>query len=53
MVRTLELEGYLVRQAPDALRGLELLRDYAPEVLVILSDVKLADGRGFDLLPRY
>ncbi|WP_188562469.1 sigma-54-dependent transcriptional regulator [Hymenobacter frigidus] len=53
VARTLELEGYTVRQAPDAHRGLELLRDYAPEILVILSDVKLPDGRGLDLLPRY
>ena len=53
VARTLELEGYTVRQAPDAHRGLELLRDYAPETLVVLSDVKLPDGRGLDLLPRY
>ncbi|MDQ2770756.1 MAG: sigma-54 dependent transcriptional regulator [Bacteroidota bacterium] len=53
VARTLELEGYLVRQAPDALRGLEILREYAAEILVVLSDVKLPDGRGLDLLPRY
>ena len=53
VARTLELEGYTVRQAPDAMRGLEALRDYAPEILVVLSDVKLPDGRGLDLLPRY
>jgi len=53
VARTLELEGYTVRQATDAMRGLETLRDYAAEILVILSDVKLPDGRSLDLLPRY
>ena len=53
VARTLELEGYTVWQAPDAHRGLQLLREHAAEVLVILSDVKLPDGRGLDLLPRY
>jgi two-component system NtrC family response regulator len=51
--RMLELEGYTVLQAPDARRGLEELRQYAEEVLVVLSDVKLPDGYGLDLLPRY
>ena len=53
VARTLELEGYTVRQAPDAHRGLDVLRELADEVLVVLSDVKLPDGRGLDLLPRY
>ena len=53
VARTLELEGYTVCQAPNAHRGLEALRELAGEVLVILSDVKLPDGRGLDLLPRY
>ena len=53
VARTLELEGYTVLQAPDARRALEMLRDHAAEVLVVLSDVKLPDGRGLDLLPRY
>ena len=53
VARTLELEGYTVRQAPDAHRGLEALRELADEVLLVLSDVKLPDGRGLDLLPRY
>ena len=53
VARTLELKGYTVRQAPDAMRGLELLRDFAAEILVVLSDVKLPDGRGLDLLTRY
>ncbi|SNR29745.1 sigma-54-dependent transcriptional regulator [Hymenobacter mucosus] len=53
LARVLELEGYAVLQAPDASRGLELLRQHAAEVLVLLSDVKLPDGYGLDLLPRY
>ncbi|RPD47605.1 sigma-54-dependent Fis family transcriptional regulator [Hymenobacter sediminis] len=53
VARVLELEGYTVLQAPDARRGLEVLRQHAEEVLVVLSDVKLPDGHGLDLLPRY
>ena len=53
VARTLELEGYTVVQAPDAHRGLDALREHADAVLVVLSDVKLPDGRGLDLLPRY
>ena len=53
VARTLELEGYLVMQAPDAQRGLEILREHTDDIGVILSDVKLPDGRGLDLLPRY
>ncbi|UPL48541.1 sigma-54-dependent transcriptional regulator [Hymenobacter sublimis] len=53
LARVLELEGYTVLQAPDSRRGLEQLRLHAEEILVILSDVKLPDGYGLDLLPRY
>jgi len=53
LARVLELEGYAVLQAPDAHRGLDLLRQHAAEVLVVLSDVKLPDGHGVELLPRY
>ncbi|UOQ98346.1 sigma-54 dependent transcriptional regulator [Hymenobacter sp. 5317J-9] len=53
LARVLELEGYTVLQAPDARRGLEALREHSDEVLVVLSDVKLPDGHGVDLLPRY
>ncbi|MBG8556119.1 sigma-54-dependent transcriptional regulator [Hymenobacter guriensis] len=53
VARTLELEGYTVLQAPDAHRGLQILREQADSIGVILSDVKLPDGRGLDLLPRY
>ncbi|AMJ68345.1 sigma-54-dependent transcriptional regulator [Hymenobacter sp. PAMC 26628] len=53
VARTLELEGYVVLQVPDAHRGLDALREHADDIGVILSDVKLPDGRGLDLLPRY
>ncbi|MVN78132.1 response regulator [Hymenobacter sp. HMF4947] len=53
VARTLELEGYPVLQAANAYTGLQLLADHANEIGVILSDVKLPDGRGLDLLPRY
>ncbi|UOQ51681.1 sigma-54-dependent transcriptional regulator [Hymenobacter cellulosivorans] len=53
IARMLELEGYTVLQAQDARRGLETLQQHADDILVILSDVKLPDGFGLDLLPRY
>nr|WP_311136533.1 response regulator [Hymenobacter cellulosilyticus] len=53
IARMLELEGYTVLQAQDARRGLETLQHHADEVLVVLSDVKLPDAFGLDLLPRY
>jgi two-component system, NtrC family, response regulator len=53
LARVLELEGYTVVQAPDAGRGLTWLREHSDEVDVVLSDVKLPDGHGVELLPRY
>jgi two-component system NtrC family response regulator len=53
VARTLELEGYPVLQAATAYAGLQLLTDHAADISVVLSDVKLPDGRGLDLLPRY
>ncbi|WP_324673266.1 sigma-54 dependent transcriptional regulator [Hymenobacter sp. GOD-10R] len=53
LARVLELEGYTVVQAPDAYRGLELLQQHAEEVLVVISDVKLPDAHGVDLLPKF
>ncbi|TGE24367.1 sigma-54-dependent Fis family transcriptional regulator [Hymenobacter aquaticus] len=50
--RVLELEGYTVLQAPDARRGLEMLQQHADEVLVVLSDVKLPDAHGVELIPK-
>ena len=53
VARTLELEGYRVLQATTAYAGLALLAEHAADISVVLSDVKLPDGRGLDLLPRY
>ena len=53
LARVLELEGYAVLQAPDARRGLETLRQHAEDVMVVISDVKLPDGHGVALVPRY
>ena len=53
LAQVLELEGYTVLQAPDAHRGLELLQQHAADVLLVLSDVKLPDANGVDLLPRF
>ncbi|MCB2377020.1 sigma-54 dependent transcriptional regulator [Hymenobacter sp. BT635] len=50
--RVLELEGYTVLQAPDARRGLEMLQQHADEVLVVLSDVRLPDAHGVELIPK-
>ena len=53
LAQVLALEGYTVLQAPDATRGLELLQQHADDVLLVLSDVKLPDANGVDLLPRF
>ena len=52
VARVLEFEGYTVWQASDARQGLDLLRQHAAEVLVVLCDVKLPDAHGVELLPR-
>jgi two-component system NtrC family response regulator len=51
--RLLELEGYVVLQAPDAYRGLALLAEHADDIVLILCDVKLPDAHGVELLPRF
>ncbi len=53
LAQVLTLEGYTVLQAPNAAQGLELLRQHANDVLLVLSDVKLPDANGVDLLPRF
>jgi DNA-binding NtrC family response regulator len=52
VARVLEFEGYTVWQAGDARQGLEILRQHAAEILVILCDVKLPDAHGVEMLPR-
>lgn len=48
IVRALESEGFLVDDAPDLRRAEECLRSVRPDVVVL--DVELPDGSGFDLL---
>lgn len=48
IVRTLESEGFLVEEAPDLRRAEKRLRSARPDVVVL--DVELPDGSGFDLL---
>jgi CheY-like chemotaxis protein len=46
----LELEGYAVASAPDALRGFALAREFRPDIALI--DVGLPDVSGYDLARR-
>ena len=46
--RIIELEGYHVLQAATAKEGIKLLK--ANEVMVVLSDVKLPDANGVELV---
>ncbi|MFB9862392.1 sigma-54-dependent transcriptional regulator [Rufibacter immobilis] len=50
--RVLELEGYHVRQAATAHAGLEMLQQHAQDVWVVLSDVKLPDDHGLNVLQK-
>ncbi|MCJ8211974.1 sigma-54 dependent transcriptional regulator [Mucilaginibacter sp. RS28] len=48
MARIIGLEGYEVLQAPTAVQGLKVLEQQ--DVLVVLSDVKLPDANGVELV---
>lgn len=52
LARVLELEGYQVLQAKNAREGFELLENHAEEVEVVLSDVKLPDDHGLNILRK-
>jgi DNA-binding NtrC family response regulator len=49
--RIIGLEGYHVLQAEDYKTGLQLMQKHA-EIDIILTDVKLPDGNGIDLVPE-
>ena len=49
IARTLELEGYTVYQAPDAASAYKILAGH-PHILLVLTDVKLPDANGLDVL---
>ncbi|HEX8531729.1 MAG TPA: sigma-54 dependent transcriptional regulator, partial [Cytophagales bacterium] len=51
LARILGLEGYEVVQADSAARGLQAL-DAHPEVLLVLTDVRLPDGNGLQVLEK-
>jgi two-component system, NtrC family, response regulator len=48
--KVLELEGYVVWQASDIRHGLKVLEK--EDIAVVISDVKLPDGNGLDLLKK-
>ena len=50
LARIIELEGFLVLQAATAKEGLKLLANH--EVLVVVSDVKLPDSNGVELVKQ-
>ena len=50
MSRVLELEGYTVWQAGDIRHGLKVLEK--EEVALVISDVRLPDGNGIELLQK-
>lgn len=50
LARILELEGYLVWQAPNAKMGFKMLENDVFQL--VLCDVKLPDGNGIDLTQR-
>ena len=47
--RLLELEGYFILTAGNAAEGLEMIKNN--EVDIVVSDVRLPDGNGLDLIP--
>lgn len=50
LARIIELEGFLVLQAATAKEGLALLQSH--DVLVVISDVKLPDANGVELVKQ-
>lgn len=50
LARILELEGFVVLQAQHATEGLKMLVQH--EVLVVVSDVKLPDANGVELVKK-
>lgn len=50
LARIIELEGFTVLQAENAKEGLKLIQNQ--EVLVVVSDVKLPDANGVDLVKQ-
>lgn len=51
IARVLELESFTVIQAKNGREGWEILQNH-PEIMVVLSDVKLPDENGINLLQK-
>jgi len=52
LARIIELEGWCVLQAESIRKGLQVL-EANPGIDIVLSDVKLPDGNGIDLIPQF
>lgn len=50
LARIIELEGFIVLQAESAKEGLKMLNNH--EVIVVLSDIKLPDANGVELVKQ-
>ena len=50
MSRVLELEGYTVLQAGNIKQGLKIIEK--EDIALVISDVRLPDGNGLDLLQK-
>ncbi|WP_199118044.1 sigma-54 dependent transcriptional regulator [Pedobacter sp. ASV28] len=50
LARIIELEGFIVLQAENAREGLKMLNNH--EVIVVLSDIKLPDANGVELVKQ-
>jgi DNA-binding NtrC family response regulator len=50
LARIIEVEGYPVLQAPSAKMGLKMLDN--PDIRVVISDVKLPDANGIELVKK-
>jgi two-component system, NtrC family, response regulator len=49
--RLMELEGFVVLQAPTSARGMELFKAH-PEIQVVVTDVRLPDDNGIQILKK-
>ena len=48
LARIIELEGFIVFQAPNAKEGLKIVANQ--EISLVISDVKLPDANGVELV---